>query len=236
MDRIGFVCEPTHPVFWPVAERLAARGFEVRFLDPTDPIPRDAIDACAALAGARLGRTAFDALRYADRVGVETLNGFVPTTALACRLVALGALERVGCPVPEVRTDAPSRPAAYIKRARYRWDTAETFFQRRVDADPVCHRYYAVDDGRETHVRTVTVRSALTGFDDVVADADVDVGLATRVRELLDRVGARALAVDFVADGDDCYAVDVDPTPAFLGAHMDQHVADAVASLTTIGA
>ena len=236
MDRIGFLCEPAHPTFWPVAERLSARGFEIRFLDPTDPVAREDVDALDALVEASIGRTAFEVLRYADRVGVETWNGFVPTTALASRLVALEALEAVGCPVPEVRSDPPARPDAYVERGRYRWDAgAGTFYQRRLDADPVTHRYYAVDDGRETHVRAVTVRSELSGLDDLVASTDVEVGPATRVRELLSRFGARALAVDFVQAGD-AYAVDVDPAPTFVGARMDQHVADAVASLTTIGA
>jgi hypothetical protein len=236
MDRIGFLCEPAHPTFWPVAERLSARGFEIRFLNPTDPVAREDVDALDALVEASIGRTAFEVLRYADRVGVETWNGFVPTTALASRLVALEALEAVDCPVPEVRADPPTRPDEYVERGCYRWDAAAaTFYQRRLDADTARHRYYAVDDGRETHVRAVTVRSELSGLDDLIASTDVEVEPATRVRELLSRFGARAVAVDFLQAGD-AYAVDVDPAPTFVGARMDQHVADAVASLTTIGA
>ncbi len=50
----------------------------------------------------------------------ETWNGFLPTTALACRLVALHGLEQVGCQVPTVWFEKPD--CDYIPRTRYSWD------------------------------------------------------------------------------------------------------------------
>ncbi len=250
MDTIGVIAEPDHAVFGRVAERLAARGFEVRFFEPGEPIDEESVGGLAALVNGRLRRRSLAALRTADRRGVETWNGFLPSTALSCRLVAHRALEAVGCDVPDVRMtegDGDGGTASdevtdghYVARGLYDWDPPagadRLLYRERVGDDAVHQKYYAVDDGVETHVTAVAVRSELTDDEPAVCEADVAVERATRVRELLDRFGARALAVDFVEDGDDAYAVDVDAAPSFVGAGMDRRVADSMASLTTIGA
>ena len=241
MDRIGFVCDPDHPLFRPVAQRLAARGFDVQFHRPVDPPTGAAVDALAALVGGVVHPTTFAALRYADANGVETWNGFTATAALSARLVTLDALDAVGCRVPDVRFDGPRE--GYEAGHRYAWDgptgldEPAPFYVERVGSDAVDHRYYAVDDGRETHMRALEVRTAPSGDTPLLRRTDVDVSLAALVRELLDRLGARGVAVDFAegADGES-YAIRATPTPTFTGAGMDRHVADSVASLTTIGA
>jgi len=237
MDTIGFVCEPTHPVFWPVAERLAARGFDVAFLQPDDPVTVGTLDDLSAVVSGALRPPAFRALRYAERSGIPTWNGFVPTTALTSRLVALRALERAGCRVPDISLTDPERDD-YVERSLYRVGDGGTgaFYQEAVGTDPVVHRYFAVNDGRETHLRGLQMRSRLTEGGRLVTDTEVDVALAARVRELLDRFGVRALAVDFAEGREGFYAVDIDPVPTFNGAEMDRRIADSVASLTTIGA
>jgi glutathione synthase/RimK-type ligase-like ATP-grasp enzyme len=240
MDTIGFICERTHPVFWPVAERLAARGFDVTFFDPGERIRRAEIGDLAALVNKKVRPESFAALQYADRIGVPTWNGFFATTALSCRLVALNALEAVGCRVPAVHFEKPT--GEYVAKGRYSWTGTPTlggegeFYQERVRAEPIDYKYYAVDDGRETHVRVLTARSKLTEKKELVGEGEVDITLAAQVRELLDQFEARALGVDFVRGEDDFYAVDVNPAPSFTGTGMERRIADSVASLTTIGA
>ncbi|WP_226021695.1 hypothetical protein [Halomicrobium salinisoli] len=250
MDTIGVIAEPDHAVFGRVAERLAARGFEVRFFEPGEPIDDGTVAGLAALVNGRLRRRSLAALRTADRRGVETWNGFLPSSALSCRLVAHRALEAVGCDVPDVRVgegdgDGGAAPrdtsdGRYVARGLYDWDPPadadRLLYRERIGDDAVHQKYYAVDDGVETHVTAVAVRSELTDDERAIGEADVAVQRATRVRELLDRFGARALAVEFVEDGDDAYAVDVDAAPSFVGAGMDRRIADSMASLTTIGA
>ena len=238
METIGIVCEADHPVFGPAAERLAARGFGVEFFPPGEPVRREALDDLAALANTVLNRWSFAALREADRIGLETWNGFTPTTVLSCRLVALNALERLGCHVPATVSSRSDGDA--VRTSRFRWDHStpdrEDLFVERVRSEPVTYRYYAVDDGVETHVQAMTVRSRPDGYRPTAEQADVDVELATRVRELLDRFEARTLAVDFVTTREAFYAVDVDPAPDFFGAGLERNIADSMASLTTIGA
>lgn len=235
MDTIGVVCEPDHPVFGRVGERLAARGFRVEFHRPGDPLDGPTVAAHDAFAVTVLHRGSVAALRAADRAGVETWNGFVPATALSCRLIALHALERVGCRVPSAGSIDDSR----LTR-RVRWDdrTGErrTVRQERVDSGPVTHRYYAVDDGVETHVQATALRDSLSDHRPAVEATDADVEVATRLRELLERFDARALGVDVVRADDGPYAVDVDPAPQFHGAGMERRLADSLASLTTVGA
>lgn len=241
MDSIGFICDPDHAVFRPVAQRLAARGFDTEFFRPTDTIARGDIDALAALVGGVVHPTALSALRHADAAGVPTWNGFAMVTALSARLVAFEALEAVGCRVPSVRFDGPT--AGYTAGRRYDWDGSLSldgdapFYVETVGTDTVDHRYYAVDDGRETHMRAMALRTAIVDDEPLLSRTDVDVSLAAAVRELLDVFGARAVAVDFTegADGE-FYAVRATPTPTFAGAGMERRIADSVASLTTIGA
>jgi len=240
MDSIGFVCDPDHPLFRPVAGRLAARGFEVEFHRPTEQVAPADVDALSALVGGEVHPTALAALRYADANGVRTWNGFATTVALSARLVTLEALDAVGCRVPDVRFDGPR--AGYAPGRRYDLDGSPAldgpapFYVEAVGTEPVDHRYYAVDDGRETHMRALDVRRVVVDDEPVLQRADIDVSLAASVRELLDRFGARAVAVDFT-EGEDgkFYAVRATPTPTFTGAGMDRRVADSVASLTTIG-
>jgi hypothetical protein len=241
MDCIGFICDPDHAVFRPVAQRLAARGFDVEFFRPTDPITRADIEGLAAVVGAVVHPASLAALRYADAVGVPTWNGFAMVTALSARLVTLEALEAVGCRVPSVRFDGPAE--GYTAGHRYAWDGAPSldgaapFYVETVGAASVDHRYYAVDDGRETHMRAMALRTAIEDDEPLLERTDVDVSLAASVRELLDVFGARAVAVDFTEGADGAfYALRATPTPTFAGAGMERRVADSVASLTTIGA
>ncbi|MFC6756062.1 MULTISPECIES: hypothetical protein [Haloarcula] len=241
MDSIGFVCDPDHPLLGPVAERLAARGFEVTLHRPTDPVTPSAVDELSALVAGERHPTALAALQYADANGVQTWNGFGATVALSARLVTLQALDAVGSRVPEVRFDGPAD--GYAPGRRYAWegpvtlDARAPFYVRQVGTEPVDHRYYAVDDGRETHMRAVEVRTELADDDAVLQRTDVDVSLAASVRELLDRFDARAVAVDFTRGEDGAfYAIRATPTPTFTGTGMDRRVADSIASLTTIGA
>ncbi|GGN85527.1 MULTISPECIES: hypothetical protein [Haloarcula] len=241
MVSIGFVCEPDHPTFWPVAERLAARGFDIEFLRPTDPICRADVDGLEALVNGVLHPESFGALRYADQRDVPTWNGFLSTTAFASRVVALDALDAIGCRVPDVHFDGPktgfeaASPFAWRRRPTGR--QRPSFYVESVRTEPVDHRYYAVDDGRETHVRALAIRTSLSGTGEPVSQTDVDVMLATRVRELLERFGARAVGVDFTRGEDgEFYALRTTPVPTFAGTDMGRRVADSVASLTTLGA
>lgn len=241
MDTIGVICEPDDAVFGRAAERLAARGFGVEFFPPGEPVQPDDIDTLDALANSAMCRQSFAALSYADRNGVETWNGFFPTTALSCRLVVLNALERVGYRVPKIAFEQPE--ADYVGKSRFRWngpagvDGSTEFYQEAVGAEPAVERYYALDDGVETHLQALTVKTELTEQEPLLEETEVRVQLATRIRELLDRFDARAIGVDFVIDDyGECYAVDISPVPSFDGAGMDRRLADSLASLTTIGA
>ena len=239
MDTIGVIADPDQPAFGGAGERLAARGFGVQFFRPGERIGPARIDELAALAAAHVDPAVVNALHYADRADVETFNGYLPTTALGNRLIALHALESVGCSVPRTWANEPDDVDA-VYRYRDRWPgtraAAPGFYQESMGAVPVRHRYYAVNDGVETHVSAIELRSELDDRQRVVDEADVVVERATRLREVLDRFGARALTVDFVETDDAWYAVDVDPTPSFAYAEMERHLADAMASLTTIGA
>jgi hypothetical protein len=240
MDPIGLLCDPEHPIFGPVSERLVARGFDVTFFRPTDPISPDDIESLSAIANGVLHPTTIGALRHADKVGVPSWNGFTATAVLSARLVMLSALESVGCTVPNVRFDGPTE--GYIPSGRYAWDESSQLndsapcYIEQVREDDVDIRYYAVDDGLETHVRASKLRFHPTPDESAVERTDVDVSLAAAVREVLELLESRAAAVDFTRGaGGTPYALWATPVPSFTGVNMERRVADSVASLTTIG-
>lgn len=241
MDPICLLCDPDHPLFGPVSDRLVARGFDVTFFRPTDPISTEAIESLAAVANGVLHPTTVAALRRADQAGIPTWNGFTATAVLSARLVSFNALASVGCTVPGVRFDGPAE--GYVPSGRYMWDEAVTLgdsapcYVERVRAGDVDIRYYAVDDGLDTHVRAAKLRSRPTADERAVAQADVNVTLAAAVRELLELLESRAAAVDFTRGEDGTmYALWATPVPTFSGVSMERRIADSVASLTTVGA
>jgi len=239
MDTIGVLGDPDHPVFGGAAERLAARGFHVDLYPPADGITHEEIAALDAFAVAELRPSAITALHRADSAGVETLNGGFATTALGSRFLAHHALETVGCRVPRVWPTSPPDTSTR-RRARFRWPDPRHppggFYQEVLPADPIRERYYAVDDGVETHVTAIGLKTRLREREPVVEEVEVEVERATRLRTLLDQFDARTVAVDFVGVDGEGYAVDVDPAPSYVHADMERHLADALASLTTIGA
>jgi len=239
MDTIGVLADPDHPVFGGAAERLAARGFYVDLYPPADGVEREGLADLDAFAVADLGPDAIEALRRADGLGVETLNGAFAATALGSRLVAYHALAGLGCPVPRVWTSAPTQGPTR-RRGRFRWPDPRGpdggFHQEVLPADAVRQRYYAVDDGVETHVTAIGLKRRLRERSRIVEDVEVEVERATRLRTLLERFGARTVAVDFAGVDGEWYAIDVDPAPSYAHAGMERHLADALASLTTIGA
>jgi hypothetical protein len=105
-----------------------------------------------------------------------------------------------------------------------------------VREDDVDIRYYAVDDGLETHVRASKLRTCPTPDEPVLERTDVNVSLAAAVREVLELLESRAAAVDFTRSEDGTmYALWATPVPSFAGVNMERRVADSVASLTTVG-
>lgn len=240
MDSIGLLCDPDHPLFGPVSERLVARGFDVTFFRPTDTISAEDIESLAAVVNGVLHPTTVGALRHADRVGIPTWNGFTATAALSARLVTLNALESVGCTVPAVRFDGPTE--GYVPSGRYTWDKAAQIgdsapcYIERVRASDVDIRYYAVDDGLDTHVRAAKLNVRPTPDVPGLQRADVNVTLAAAVRELLELLESRAAAVDFTrGENGTMYALWATPVPSFAGVSMERRITDSVASLTTVG-
>lgn len=239
MDAIGVLTDPDHPVFGGAAERLAARGFHVDLYPPTDGVSADDVAEVDAFATAVLSPDAIATLQTADRAGVETFNGAVAATVLGSRFPAYSALEAVGCQVIETWPSPPAEVRTR-RRDRFHWpdpgNPSGGCYEAVIPSDPVRRRYYAVDDGVETHVTAIELKTRLRGREGVVEHLEVDVERATRLRTVLARLGARAVAVDFAGRQGDWYAVDVDPAPDFVHADMERHLADALASLTTIGA
>jgi len=231
---VGIVAAADHAVFAVVADDLHERGFDVRFIEPGRPLQPDELEGLAVLANKKIRRASLRALLAADRAGVPTWNGFVPTAVLSARLVGLHALRAVGCRVPAVRFEPPD--GDYVAKPLFSWDGAPTlngdgeFYQPLLRTEPVDFKYYAVDDGERVHVRALAVTSKLYGEMAHLGQVEPNPEPAAAVRRLLARTGARALGVDFVRTADGYYAVDVNAAPSFRRTGLEAALADSIAA------
>ncbi|MFB6155139.1 MAG: hypothetical protein ABEJ22_04530 [Haloferacaceae archaeon] len=231
---VGIICEADHDVFAAVADILRARSLEVRFFEPGRRLAPAEIDALDLLANKKVAPASIAAIRYAERHGVPTWNGY-STVLLGIRLVGLRALEAVGFDVPPVATEKPAE-GDYVAKSYCDWyfepdperNGEGDLYQRLVPADPVDHKYYGVGDGEETRVVVLRTTSKLHGEKEYLGTVDPDPVLAARVRRLMGLADAQAIGVDVVWSEGVPYAVDVNPAMSFRYAGMEDVLADSM--------
>jgi len=164
MDTIGIVCEADHPVFGRAAERLATRRFGVEFFPPGEPFGAEALDGLDALANTTLSPWSFAALRHADRAGGGDLERVRTDDDALLSPPRAARARTLGCHVPATGT-AESQPR-HRQAGPVSLGPTTSFAggrpPRSVRTEPVTYRYYAVDDGVETHVHAMVVRSEWT--------------------------------------------------------------------------
>jgi len=230
--RIGITCPPDHPVFSVVGDRLADRGHEVVYFDPTTDIPPADLAALSVLVGKRTRPASVRALVAAERRGVPTWNSATGVMACIAHLTQLCVLSGVGFTVPEATLDPPG--GDHVAKGRYHWDSSPTVngradvYEPLLAADPVDYKYYAVDDGTDLHLEVLRATSKLYGDKEVIGTADPEPAHVEGIRALLARLGMRGLGVDLVRTEDGWYAVDLNPCPSFAHTGLVDALVDSV--------
>lgn len=232
-STVGLICNADHDVFSVVADELARRGCEVRFFEPGTHVDPEEIASLSVLLNKKAAPESFTALCTAERRGVSTWNG--PTTLLlSARLVGHNALASVGARVPPVTFERPT--GEYVAKTLFDWhDEADPerngtgdFYQPLLPTDGMDHKYYAVDTGDDIIVTVLKARSKLGGEKEYVETVTPAPGPTGVLRRLVDRVGARALGVDFVVSDGEYVAVDVNPGMSFRNAEVESELVDSV--------
>ncbi|WP_435346068.1 histidine kinase [Haloarchaeobius sp. HRN-SO-5] len=231
-SRIGIICRPNHHVFETVGRRLGDRGHEVTYFEPGRELPRSAVEGLSLLVCKKVRPASVRALRLADRAGVATWNGQLPTTIFASRLVMLEALSAVGFRVPPVTFDPPEGP--YVAKPLYSWDGDPEiggtggFYQPLLDTDGRDQKCYIVDDDEQLHTATVVCSSKLFGERRVLGHESTPERYVDRMRRLLSLTDAQALGVDVIdADGTH-YAVDCNAAPSFRAAGLESALTESI--------
>jgi hypothetical protein len=171
-------------------------------------------------------------LRRAERAGVATWNGRLPTTILASRLVMLKALSAVGFRVPPVTFEPPE--GQYVAKPLYSWDGDPEiggtggFYQPLLDTDGRDRKCYVVDDGRELHTATVICSSKLFGERRVLGHEVTPERYVDRMGRLLSLTDAQALGVDVIEADGVRYAVDCNAAPSFREAGLESALTDSI--------
>lgn len=232
VSRIGIICRPDHHVFETVGSRLVDRGHEVTYLEPERAVPRSVIEGLSLLVCKKVRPASVEALRLADRAGVATWNGRLPTTILASRLVMLEALSAVGFRVPPVSFEPPEEP--YVTKPLFSWDGDPEiggtggFYQPLLETDGRDRKCYVVDDGRQLHTSTVVCSSKLFGEKRVLGHEPTPARYADRMEGLLSAMDTQALGVDIVEADGTRYAVDCNAAPSFRDAGLESALTDSI--------
>ncbi len=232
--RVGITCRSDHPTFGTVGDVLAERGYAVSYLDAERPIDRGTLSGLSAFVIKHTRPASVRALVAAERMGVPTWNSATGVLACVSRFSQLCALSGVGFPVPAASRVRPAGP--YVAKGLYHWQPGATVngegavYEELLDADPVDHKYYVVDDGGTR--RTVVLRAAskLRGEKRVLGGAEPVAEHVDRIEALMDRLGMRGVGVDLVRTDDGWYAVDLNPCPGFEGTGFEDALADSVES------
>jgi len=100
----------------------------------------------------------------------------------------------------------------------------------------VTYRYYAVDDGVETHVHAMVVRSEWTATGRPPRRPTSTSNWPPASASCSTGSGPGPSPSTSVATREAFYAVDVDPAPDFFGTDLDRRLRGLVRFLATIGA
>lgn len=232
---IGLLCKTSKPVFADVAGRLRDAGFEVRFFHPRAGLSPRQADDLALIVNKKTLPVALPALWHARRSGTPLWNPLQATILFSSRLLGLRAASAVGFRVPAVTFEEPA--GEYVAKGRYVWDGEPELngegelYQRLVPTEPVDYKYYAVDDGRTTHVAGRRVTSKLYGEKRLLGGVDVRPPIASALRRLVDRFDLRGIGVDLVEDRDgQFWAVDVNLAAGYRDTSVESALTESISS------
>ena len=230
---IGLLCKRNKPVFTEVAERLRNAGHQVRFFHPRSGISAAQIDDLSLLVNKKTLPVALPALWRARQSRTPLWNNLQATILFSSRLIGLRAVSEMGIPTPAVTFEKPS--GEYVAKGTYVWDTDPElngdgdFYQELIPTEPVDYKYYAVNDGKRTHVAGRRVTSKLYGHKRFLGQVDTDVVNTSALRELLARFDLRGIGVDFV-EGEDSqfWAVDVNLAAGYRHTDLEAALTDSI--------
>jgi len=230
--QIGITCPPDHAVFSTVATRLVERGYAVTFFDADRAVHDDHLARLSLFVNKRTRPASVESLLRAERAGVPTWNSATGVSACVSRFSQLCLLDSVGFSVPAASRSKPS--GEYVAKNLYHWDMSPELngegdlYEEYLPAEPVDYKYYVVDDGEAVHARVLRATSKLFGDKRVLGGADPVSAHVDRIRDLMHRVGMRAVGVDLVRVDDDWYAVDLNPCPSFRGTGLETALVDSI--------
>jgi hypothetical protein len=232
--HIGITCPADHPVFSVVGETLVDRGHRVSYFDPNERVERTALAELSLFVSKRTRPASVRTLIDAERLGVSTWNSATGVLACVSRFSQLCLLSGAGFAVPDASRTKP--PGDYVAKKLYHWEmTPEVngegdVYEELLPADPVDHKYYAVDDGESCRTTVLRATSKLWGEKRILGEGEPVTEHVRRIESLVERLGMSSLGVDLIRAGDRWYAVDVNPCPSFVGTGFEDALVDSIES------
>ncbi|MCU4801712.1 hypothetical protein OB920_15135 [Halobacteria archaeon HArc-gm2] len=232
---VGLLCKQNKSVFTAVAERLQCLGYGVQFFHPQSGLSlRQAADL-SLIVNKKTLPVAFPALWHARRMGTPLWNNLQATILFSSRLIGLRAVSKMGILTPAVTLEKPT--CEYVAKGTYVWDDDPElngdgdFYQELIPTEPVDYKYYAINDGSQTHVAGRRVTSKLYGEKQFLGEIRIRPALAASLRRLVERFDLRGIGVDLVKDDDGRYwAVDVNLAAGYRDTGLASALTDSITS------
>ena len=232
--HIGIACEPDHPVFSIVAERLRQRGHAVSFFDANNRIDRADLASLSLFVNKHTRPASVRSLLAATRLGIPTWNSATGVLACISRFSQLCALSGVGFAVPAASRTVPS--GEYVAKGLYHWQNTLSVngegdvYEELLAAEPVDYKYYVVDDGSSYRTRVLRATSKLVGEKRILGETEPLSGIVDRITSLMERLEMRGIGVDLIRVDEAWYAVDLNPCPGFTETGLERALTDSIES------
>lgn len=235
MDCAGILCNEDHVVLSEVAEMLEDRGVRVDFLDPEVKLRASDISEYDVMVPKKSREAVYHNMRLADKLGLETLNGFLTGMSADHNLASIRHLEEKGfrVPTPLLGTEAERRDGEFAVEKPllecYRVEPVKMnggssrgddyFLEEFIPSDGTDYKLYIIDCS-EPYVAGVMTDSKLSSGDGERKRFDPGrIGFGPeKADEILSTFyDADFLGVDVILNDGDPYIVDVNSAPSFRG-------------------
>jgi glutathione synthase/RimK-type ligase-like ATP-grasp enzyme len=229
MAEVGIMCSEGHEVFSGVSLLLEQDyGHRVDFIQPEKELGCDEISNYDILVPKKSREEVYRNLRKAEEEEVETVNSLVSSMTADHNVASMYHLGELDYEVPErVNGDWESiveKPAFEAQMFHPRKDPGKLrencITEEYIECSGIDYKVYIVDTGEEIFVSGVKTGSKLERNPEkreIFEPSDIGFSEEDAGEVLEEFFDADFLGIDFIENGEDYYAVDVNSAPSFRG-------------------
>ncbi len=226
MKKVGLMCYREHEVFDEVIENLKESDIEAIYYSPEEIIPPEDLEELDAVFGKRSRNEVYETLFNAEKMGIETYNGFCTHLLSDMNPRSYEILTEGGYDVPKWSYENDLDGKVVKKPVSERMEAEPElkdgvrpekgfFYQDFIPNSGIDYKLYGIDEGDKKEVFTVRTPSKMRFESDERKLIENDKKLERDVKEIMELFdNARGIGIDVIkADKD--YFIDINAAPSF---------------------